>query len=147
MAYMNQEKKATIAAELKKVIPASWKWSLSVRHHSAIRLCISAAPIDLIAEHLPSPHLTGKETYLQLNEYHLEQAYKGELLETFKRIKDALNIGNWDKSDVMTDYFDVGHYVHLHIGQWDKPFKVLTNTLEQELARLKAQLAAMEVQS
>lgn len=147
MAYMSQEKKATIAAELKKVIPSSWKWSLAVRHHSSIRLVISAAPIDLIGEHIKNEYITGKETYLQLNEYHLEHAYKGELLAIFTKIKEALNIGNWDKSDIMTDYFDVGHYVDLHIGRWDKPFQVLSNTTEtpqQELARLKSQLAAME---
>ena len=147
MAYMNQEKKATIAAELKKVIPATWKWSLSVRHHSTIRLTISAAPIDLIGEHIKNEYLTGKETYLQLNEYHLEHAYTGKLLETFKKIKAAMNIDNWDRSDATVDYFDVGHYVNIQIGQWDRPFKVLTSSTEtpqQELARLKAQLSAME---
>ena len=143
MAYMSQEKKSLIAAELKKVIPPTWKWSLSVVHHSTIRLTISAAPVDLIREHLPSEYIKPTDTYLQLNEYHLEYAYRGELLQTFEKIKEALNLGNWDKSDVMTDYFDVGHYVNLHIGRWDKPFQAL-ETREAELDRLKAQLAAME---
>jgi len=146
MAYMNQEKKAAIQAELKKVIPAAWKWSLSVKHHSTLQLTISAAPVDLIGEHIRGEYITGKETYLQLNEYHLEYAYAGELLRIFTRIKEALNLGNWDRSDVMTDYFDVGHYVNIHLGRWDKPFQVLkseTETPEQELQRLKAQVAAM----
>lgn len=142
MAFMNQEKKAKIAAELKKVIPADWKWSLGVVHHSTIRLVVSAAPVDLIREHLPSPYLKPTDTYLQLNEYHLEHAYAGELLETFKKIKEALNLGNWDKSDVQTDYFDVGHYVDLHIGRWDKPFRFI-ETPEAELARLKQKLAEL----
>jgi hypothetical protein len=34
----------------------------------------------------------------------------------------ALNCDNYDNSDSMTDYFDVGHYVDLNIGKWDKPF-------------------------
>ena len=50
MAYMSQENKKSIAVNLKTVIPASWKWSLSVRHHSTLVLTIASAPIDLIAE-------------------------------------------------------------------------------------------------
>lgn len=125
MAYMNQEKKVKIQQALKNAIPANWKWSLAVKHHSTIVLTISAAPINLISEQLPSPYLKPDETYLQLNEYHLEHAYEGELLETFKRIKKAMNTDNYDRSDVMTDYFDVGHYVSIQIGKWNKPFQVL----------------------
>lgn len=151
MAYMNQEKKAVIAAEVKKVIPSSWKWSLAVHHHSTLILTISAAPVDLIREHLPSEYINpDKDHYLQLNEFHLEHAYKGELLAIFTRIKDAMNTGNWDKSDIMTDYFNVGHYVNIHVGKWNKPFQVLATLGEsdaQELASLKAKLAALEVQS
>jgi hypothetical protein len=144
MAWMNQEKKAKIAAELKKVMPSTWKWSLSVKHHSTIRLTISAAPINLIAHHKKNEYFTGLETHIQLNEYHLEHAYEGALLETFKRIKDALNTDNHDRSDIMTDYFDVGHYVDIEIGRWNRPFQVITTeTPSQELARLKAQVAAM----
>jgi hypothetical protein len=143
MAYMNQEKKAVILAELKKVIPSTWKWSLAVHHHSTLILTISAAPIDLFKHMKPSEYRKPTDTYAQLNEYHLEHTFDGALLNTFQRIKDAMNMGNWDKSDIMTDYFDVGHYVHIHIGKWNKPFQVI-ETPAQELARLKAQVAAMQ---
>ena len=52
MAYMNQEKKARIAAALKTVIPPTWKWSLGVRNHSTITLTIASAPVDLCGEAL-----------------------------------------------------------------------------------------------
>src|SRR5690606_40972107 len=42
--------------------------------------------------------------------------------DVMERIVAALNTGNWDRSDIQTDYFDVGHYVDLRIGTWDKPF-------------------------
>jgi hypothetical protein len=120
MAYMDQEKKAKISAELKKVIPADWKYSLSVQHHSSITLTISAAPVDLIGENLrPSEN---KGDYIQLNEYYLEREYSGELLPIFEAIKAAMNFGNHDNSDITTDHFDVGHYAYVHIGRWNKPF-------------------------
>lgn len=131
MAYMNQEKKAKIAAALKAVVPADWKYSLGVRHHSTICFTIRSAPIDLIAawnEGGERAAFSAQERtpatrgYVQVNHYHLSHAFKGELLKTFEAIKAALDLNNHDRSDIMTDYHDVGHYIDLHIGAWDKPF-------------------------
>jgi hypothetical protein len=33
-----------------------------------------------------------------------------------------MNMGNHDNSDIMTDYFDVGWYVDVNIGLWNKPY-------------------------
>lgn len=132
MAYMDQTRKARIAAELKKVMPQGWKYSLGVQNHSTIVLTIQSAPVDLIAAvKARSSQLAvqrGKEDYCrdivhaQLNEFHLDMHFEGELLETFQRIKAALNDGNHDRSDIMSDYFDVGWYVYINLGKWDKPF-------------------------
>ena len=71
MAHMNQEKKAKIAAALKQVVPAGWKYSLAVRHHSSIVMTISAAPVDLIGAHKKSEYFDpATETYTTVNNYH-----------------------------------------------------------------------------
>ncbi len=126
MAWMNQEKKAKIAVELKKVMPSGWRYSLRVHHHSSIILTIASAPVDLYSECL---YTNKSGNYIQLNEYYLEHAYSGELLKVFESIKRALNIDNHDNSDLQSDYFDVGHYVSIHIGQWDKPFVTLSQSV------------------
>ena len=51
--------------------------------------------------------------------------FSGDLLATFEAICAAMNLGNHDNSDPMTDYFDVGHYISISIGAWTKPFKVV----------------------
>jgi hypothetical protein len=33
-----------------------------------------------------------------------------------------MNIGNHDRSDSQTDYFDVGFYTDISIGRWDTPY-------------------------
>jgi hypothetical protein len=109
MAFMNQEKKAAIAAELKKVVPANWKYSLRVRHHSEIVMTISKAPVDLNA----------------YNNDDLPEEQLAELDKIFDAIHAALNLNNHDNSDPMSDYFDVGHYWHVSIGTYEKPFHVL----------------------
>jgi hypothetical protein len=35
-----------------------------------------------------------------------------------------LNTGNHDNSDSQTDYFDVGWYVDVKVGKWNKPYIV-----------------------
>jgi hypothetical protein len=122
MAFMDQAKKKVIAEELKKVVPKDWKYSLSVHNHSSITMTIKSAPIDLIGLH-KNLHESVKG-HVQLNDFYLDRAYDGELLETMIKIKNALNTGNFDKSDSQTDYFHVGFYSHMHLGRWDKPFMV-----------------------
>jgi hypothetical protein len=120
MAYMNQEKKAKIAAALKKVVPAGWKYSLAVRHHSSIVMTISAAPVDLIGKLYDTDR-----TEVSVNTYwakeHLKECAEKQVM---LQILDCLNIDNFDNSDIQSDYFHVGHYVDLKIGSWAKPFVV-----------------------
>ena len=131
MAYMNQTKKAAIAAELKKVVPAGWKWSLSVEHHMTIRMTIKEAPVDLLRCFGESDYFKhDSATHLDVNPYRFRDwIIDDEVRDVFVMIFNALNLGNWDRSDLMTDYHDVGHYVSLHIGRWNKPF-VCTAELE-----------------
>lgn len=121
MAFMNQEKKAVIAAALKKVMPKDWKYSLRCTRHS-ITCTIRQAPVDLLGMHREGSY-SQECTSLQLNPYYLRsQCSDSATADVLEAIKCALNTGNWDNSDVMTDYFDVGHYIHIHVGEWNKPF-------------------------
>lgn len=125
MAHMNQEKKARIAAALKLVMPKGWKYSLAVRNHSTIVLTISSAPVDILAERarVCAAHkglkLQHEREHVNLNVYHLDKAFDGELLATFKAINKALNLDSH-----MTDYFDADHYVEINVGAWNKAFTV-----------------------
>lgn len=124
MAYVSQEKKAKIAAALKAVVPAGWKYSLSVRHHRTIVMTVASAPFDLIGAFKGTEHFDPKSAkHHQVNPYHYRSQLDDECVaDVFDRIFDALNTDNHDRSDSMTDYFDVGHYVELDLGRWNKPF-------------------------
>lgn len=133
MAYMNQEHKARIRTNLKKVIPNTWKWSLGVRHHSTIVLNIRSAPLDVL-EHIrrvdadkrgPDPLQKSQiGDHYQVNEYYLDRQFDGTLLDVMRRIKAVLNLDNHDRSDIQRDHFDVGHYIDINFGKWDKPFEI-----------------------
>lgn len=124
MAYVNQEKKAKIALALKSVIPTAWKTSLAVSNHSTITLTIISAPVDLIAV-INETNKYGQlvSGHFRINHHYLDNVFKGELLATLEAIRDAMNTDNHDRSDIMTDYFDVGHYINIQVGRWNKPFQ------------------------
>lgn len=127
MAYMNQERKATLAAEIAKVMPPTWKYTLRVKHHSTLVLTIRQADVDLLSENLVLKRLEYDGVrYRNLNEYHLPTEYEGKLLKIFESIKGAMMVGNHDRSDIQSDHFDVGWYIDINIGDSDSPFRFIS---------------------
>lgn len=123
MAYMSQEKKAKISEKLKLVLKKhGLKASLRVRNHSTIVCTITEGPIDFEKD------LTEKNFFnkgnLQINTHWFHEHFKGASKEALTEIIEVLNTDNFDKSDIQTDYFHVGHFVDLNVGRWDKPYIV-----------------------
>jgi len=140
MAYMNQEKKARIAAQVKPILAKyKVKGTLSVRNHSTIVLNIKSGAIDFIQNYLtldrnghPMYAMTDEQynyvyqkRYLDVNPYHYQNHFSGTAKQFLNEVMAAMNAGNHDNSDIQTDYFDVGWYVDVNIGQWDKPYEVV----------------------
>ncbi|WP_430813121.1 LPD29 domain-containing protein [Carboxylicivirga sp. RSCT41] len=105
MAYINKQEAAEIRKEIKVNFPSNegWKISVVIDNHSSLDISIMTAPFDLEAE---------------------------ENEERANKVKDQLKeLGKgkewFDKSDIMTDYFHVKHYVFVRVGKWDKPFQVV----------------------
>lgn len=120
MAYIGQEKKRKVAAELKKIVPSDWKWSLRIRHHSELIFTVFAGPAELVT--LENGEIA---EYVGVNVYYLDRYFSGETLELMEKIHAAMMHGNHNNSDPMTDYFDVGWYTDIDLGRWDKPYKVV----------------------
>lgn len=112
MAYMNQERKKAIAPKVAAVLKKyKLKGSLAVQHHSTLVLNIRSGEIDFDTS-------AGRS----VNNYWYKEHYTGSALSFLDEVMPLLNAGNHDNSDIMTDYFDVGWYVTINIGQWDKPY-------------------------
>ena len=59
---------------------------------------------------------------IQVNPYHYKSHFNGDAYFFLSEVIPAMNDGNWDKSDIQTDYFNVGWYVDVNIGKWNKPY-------------------------
>ena len=62
---------------------------------------------------------------VDVNPYWFHEHFSGQALAFLKEIFAAMNEGNHDRSDIQTDYFDVGWYVDVNIGRWNQPYAVV----------------------
>lgn len=139
MAYMNAEKKAKLAPAIKAVLKKhGLKGSISVRNHSALVVKVKAGKIDFFgnlvarakergfADNIAHAERIAEKRHMDVNHYWLDESYSGKALACLKELKAAMNEGNHDRSDLMTDYFDVGWYINIEIGRWDRPYELTT---------------------
>lgn len=131
MAYMSQERKAQLAPAIKAVLKKySLKGSISVDNHSTLVVTIKSGPIDFIGNMLeiarkrPDYYNNGTPTSIQVNPHWISEHYSGQARDCLLALKDAMDKGNHDRSDIQTDYFDVGWYVNINVGRWNKPYIV-----------------------
>ena len=132
MAYISQEKKAKIAPVIKAILKNyDIKGTLSIHNHSTLSLNIKSGPIDFIgnanaisARHANPQFREVAKDYIQVNPYWYHEHFSGEAKAFLKKVLEAMNDGNHDNSRIEIDYFDVGWYVNVNIGRWDRPYKL-----------------------
>ena len=150
MAYMSQEKKARLAPAIKAVLNKyGVKGSIKVGHHTSLEVTLQKGKLDLIGNQVAlmrdpmrtrsggisfndTPENTERSIqYLlkgrnhQVNPYYIDNQYTGACASFMKELVAAMNDGNHDNSDIQTDYFDVGWYIHVNVGKWNKPYEVI----------------------
>ena len=135
MAYVSQELKSKLSPAIKAVCKKyGIKASVAVRNHMTLALNVKSGKIDFIGNSNRvcgadfyqvargfKPNTTG---YDQVNPYHFQSHYDGDAKAFLSEVLAVMNDGNWDKSDIQSDYFNVGWYVDVNIGSWNKPYTV-----------------------
>jgi hypothetical protein len=115
MAYMSQDRKKELTPAIKAVLKKyNLKGSISVDNYSSLIVTISSGDIDFLKD---SGH-----GHISVNTYWIADHFTGRAKDCLLELKAAMMTGNHDNSDIMTDYFDVGWYIDIKIGKWDKPY-------------------------
>jgi hypothetical protein len=116
MAYISAEDTKLIRKALKEKFPKV-KFAVRKDGHLALNVVIKSAPMEI--------EFSANEGYKDVNHYHLHR-YPETEASFYKEVLNIMNTAgtreNFDESDSMTDYFHVGYYIHLSVGEWDKPF-------------------------
>ena len=137
MAFMNQERKKLLAPGIKSVLKRyGMKGSIGVDHYSSLVVNLKSGPLDLIGNcnevcekrysNGSCPSWSPHEGYMSINEYWFEEHFSGVFQAFVKELIDAMmackEIQNHNRSDIQTDYFDVGWYIEINVGKWDKDY-------------------------
>lgn len=136
MAFVSQERKAKLAPEIKRICKKHGvKASIAVSNHSTLVLNISQGKIDFIEDYIQANKdrynkymneeqiaYLRKNRAIQVNVYWYKEHFTGPALRFLEEVVPAMNLGNHDNSDIQTDYFDVGWYVDVNVGRWNKPY-------------------------
>ena len=139
MAYVSQDLKAKLAPTIKAICKKyGVKASIAVHNHSTLCLNIKSGKIDFIENFIErdagvmsgrkmAPEQVDylrKNRSLDVNVYWYKEHFTGKALKFLQEVIPAMNNGNHDNSDIQTDYFDVGWYIDVNIGKWNKPYTV-----------------------
>ena len=128
MAYISTEEVKVIREELKKNFPSRLGWKLSIvrRDYLSLSISIIKAPFELRNDQ--------NNSYEPVNQYWIESRENTQSIPPLKKIFEIANKNNYNRSDVQSDYFDVGYYLNISIGHFGKPFTPSEATNTQELS-------------
>lgn len=137
MAYMSQEMKQQLAPMIKAVLTKySVKGTISVHNHSSLVVTLKEGALDFIGQaNIDNEDYANRRGSVpqkvvgnyQVNPYYATEGGNKKINAFFKELINAMNgkgskIANHNKSDIQTDYFDVGWYLDINIGKWNKPY-------------------------
>ena len=98
------------------------KLSVARDHYSTIVLNIASGKIDFMNEY----NLKDDSGYIQVNHYRIDHNFCGMSQEFLNECYRILNANNYNNSDSLVDYFDVGFfYIDINIGTFKKPYEYI----------------------
>ena len=123
MAYISANEIKSIRAALKAKFP---EFKFGVRKGTgsySADVIVKSGPVDF-NEFCPYG-----QGYAQINHYHLgnygEHAkFFEEVLDVIKTAPGEIEGGRawFDESDSSVDYFHTAYYIHISVGEWNKPY-------------------------
>jgi len=117
MAYVSQKDKKDKAPVIKAICKKyGIQATIAVRHFSTLVLNIKSGVLDFADDSVD------KKIHHQVNVYHIKNHFTGKSQKFLLEVYAAMMTGNHDNSDIMTDYFDIGWYCDINIGQWNKEY-------------------------
>jgi hypothetical protein len=131
MAYISQSEKKAIAPKIKALLKQyGLSGSLSVDNHSTLVLTVKSGKIDFIKNfnetHKNDPRFNPAKDSINVNPYWVKEQFTGKAKDFAVAAVEALRGEGWfDKSDIMSDYHHVKHYVEVKIGRWDRAYELV----------------------
>ena len=134
MAYISQQEKKELAPAIKEVLKKyGVKGSIAINHHSSLVVNLKEGVLDLLGDAQKHndkvAEQRGQQSYpigdhLQVNTCYADEWATDEKISNFyEELIGAMKGTTWyNKSDAMSDYFDIAYYLDVNVGKWDKGY-------------------------
>lgn len=116
MAYVTKETTAKIRKALKDAFPQC-RFSIRKENYCALNVTV-----------LKSPYWDDLDREMTVNQYHIDvhtgvDGWTKEQAKFLKKVDEIIRVAgdHYDRSDIMTDYFDCAFYYSIHVGSYAKP--------------------------
>lgn len=128
MAYIGAQEVKVIRQNLKQTFP-NCKFSVrkSSGGHSVDIALLKGPEFEVVTTriHGEEREVNLNEGHTPINHHHLERFYGEKNAQFFEKVTSIAKGDKWyDRSDIMTDYFDTAYYISISVGQWDKEYQV-----------------------
>ena len=141
MAYITKEQVAEKRNAIKAAFPASkgWKFSIRLQDYSSISVTILQGPVEFRIKNKNPAYEndyyarrdemfgTTPITDVQVNKYNTD-CYDAETKKVIDKLNEIIEEGNYNNSRPEVDYFDVGWWSSLKIGDYNNNYKYFKNT-------------------
>ncbi len=125
MAYISQTDKKELAPAIKKVLKKyGFRGTISINNYSDLTVTVRKGKMDLasILDNVKKYGHTQVNTFM----HQIDNFYSGEFKQFILELVAAMKGDKWyDRSDIMTDYFDTAYYLSIDIGTYKKPYEML----------------------
>lgn len=118
MAWASKELKDRVAPKLRELAKSYGVSATVARNHGTLVLNVQKGKLDFATDYNNTSHLST----IQVNPYAVKEQFNDKSQEFLLKALEIMNDGNWDRSDMMTDYWDIGWYCDINIGKWDRPY-------------------------
>lgn len=126
MAYINQDDKKRLTPGIKAVLNKyGMKGSLSISNKMKLVCKLKSGKLDIIGNVFKTFEERGELSRLNpdvkafdVNHYRISDMFTGEVKDFLLELRNAMMVGNHDNSDAQTDYFDVGWYIGIIVGDY-----------------------------
>jgi uncharacterized protein (DUF1697 family) len=114
MAYITSEEAKEIRENVKKAFPSKdgYKFSITVKNYSSLNVVILQSPFEFENNRKDGYSIRGGRSGENTKEE----------IEFIEKLNSILNKNNYDNSNSMIDYFDVGYYVFVTLGKYNKEY-------------------------
>lgn len=120
MAYFNQERKKALSPAIKALCKEyGVTVTFGVDHYSTFVINLRGGELDLMSD---IKNMCSYDVEHHNISHTRVENFTGRNREFVTKLQQLANIGNHNNSDLMTDYFDVGWYVDIHVGRFQKPY-------------------------